>query len=1110
MGATIKRILMLTARISRVIGLRKAGRFSKWGRFAAVILLSVTIQRTGLAAENDRARQIGSRLADTLRHLAASAAESRAKAQPPAPALNPNEPGRLLANPGAGETQVHMRRVNGTVLQIRGRDLSGPAGGVAKAAVVQSREERAMHFLQANRTLLRLKDPAAELALTASRQDEIGHSHLRYAQTYQGLPMWPAGLTVHFDREGKVTTLDGAYVPTPALNAPAPKLSGGQAVDQAKAVVPFGPGTFHSEPELILYAPLNRAPRLAWKFELTVSIRDAWLFVVDAINGRILHRGERVLDGNIAGSGTDLGGTMRNLNVWQQGNAYYMADTTKLSYNPQFDPLLDPRGVITIADAEGAFLNDVLQSSVGTVTSDLPGQWAVPAAVSAAFHFSETYDYYFDRLGRNSLDGEGGNITAVVRVGNYNNASWHGNLRVMFFGDVQPYAGSLDVVGHELTHGVTETSAGLIYENQSGALNESFSDIFGEMVEARTLGRPDWLMGSGLNKPIRNMRDPSAMFSDFIGRGFPSKMSEFADLANTRDADNGGVHINSSIINHAFYLLAEGLDGAVGLRDAERIFFRALTQHLQAQSEFIDCRLGCVAAAEELFGTDSAQARKTAQAFDAVEIFAAPTTPEPTPVPVVSGPDSTLFVYYDIFSDDLTLGRREEAEGDGDIGSDLASDVNFARPAVTGDGSIALFVDPNFDLCGVDTADPDSRECLGFAGLVHSVAISPDGLLAAFVLRDPQSGEPDGKISLLNLANDSVKTFNLVAPSADGIEVDAVLYADSMTFSTDSRLLVYDAISQLKFGNGPIVKRWSIYSLDLVTEQTSVLVPPRAGVDTGNPALGRAGNRYLAYDAQDQATGVSSVMVLDIFTGESAAVGAVEEGFAYPSFLGDESAVIYSAPDPDALGGYSLLRQNLTPERLVKDGQPTLWLQDALLGVIYRRGDFQGTNAVPSVSLQVDMPLPTVPATVTLAATASDVDGTVAKVEFYSGSTKVGEATQTPYSFGWQNVPEGNYRLIARAIDNLGATGDSTPVTLTVGAPPVGNDLKLAVTRLPGKAVRLKLAGVPGNYIIEQSVDLRTWSDIYPVTIDASGVGAIDDSGGPANFPTLFYRVRRE
>src|SRR6185295_17174048 len=470
-------------------------------------------------------------------------------------------------------------------------------------------------------------------------------------------------------------------------------------------------------------------------------------------------------------------------------------------------------------------------------------------------------------------------------------------------------------------------------------------------------------------------------------------------LPDNDDGDYGGVHINAPIIGHAFYLLAQGLTGAIGLRSAESIFYRCLTKHLFAQSEFVDGRLGCIASAEELFGKDSTEARMTAQAFDTVEVFAAPTTPEPTPIPAVPGPDSTLFVYSNSQQSQYGLARREAAQGDKQNGTVLADGVSLSRPAVTGDGSIAMFVSPDFDLCAVNTADYDSRLCLGYPGLVHSVAISPDAKLAAFVLRD-KHGQPEGKITLLDLAANKASTNNLVAPIADGVAVDNVLHADSMTFTTDSTTLVYDAISQLKFGSGPTVQRWSIYSLHLDSGQTSILVPPKDGFDSGNPAVGRAGNRYITYDALRVATGASSIMVLDLFTGQAAEVATSPTGFANPAFLGDESGVIFTAADPDAfVTGLSLFKQDLTSDHLHKQGNPALWYQDANLGVIYRRGVFESTNALPTVTLQLSADQIPAQSSVTLTATATDANGSIDRVEFYNGSVKLAQAETAPYTF---------------------------------------------------------------------------------------------------------------
>lgn len=1075
--------------------------------YARAINESLRAKQAGVAVQQAPAQSkpsegeaavIGARIKEAVDGVARARV---ARQVPPAPPL-------AAQNAGGGKAEVRLRPGNKTVLQIKGAMLEEAAQGAFFANAGGRNEHTARQFLRRERALLRLQDPDGELKLLGQDKDELGH-RLRFRQEYRGIPVWPSGLRVHLDPQGNVNLVDGAYAPTPAEADLTPKITADEAVRRASKVLSRGENPEATVPELIIYAPLEGKSRLAWRFDLQRGLVESWRFVVDASNGRVLHRSNRIHDTGADGSGVDLTGATRSLKVWEQAGTYYLSDTSKQMFKPGFDPLQDPRGVITVSDARGKQVNELFDGAIFHITSSSANLWDIPAGVSAAFNFSQTYDYFMERHSRDSIDGRGGNVTAIVRVGNYANASWHGNLQLMLFGEVKPYAACLDVVGHELTHGITENSAGLIYENQSGALNEAFSDIFGEMVEARARGQNDWFMASELDAPIRNMKNPGSINIPGLGRPYPSKMSEFVVLPNTRDGDHGGVHINSSIINHAFYLLAEGLPAAIGRQSAERIFFRALTQHLQAQSQFIDCRLACIASAEAIFGAQSTEAKSTAAAFDAVEIFGAPPTQDPTPVPVVQGPDSTIFVYFDAILNTFNLGRRETAQGDNEFGSIFALDVRPTRPAVSGDGALALFVDSSFDLCIVATDDGNTRDCLGFAGLVHSVALSPDKRLVAFVLRNPDTQQPDGQINVVDVETGESKTYNLVAPSQDGIAIDAVIHADAMNFSTDSKSLVYDAVSEVRVGNAPAITRWSIYALNLATEQTSIVVPPIEGLNTGNPAFGRAGNRYLTFDAMNPANGNSGVVVLDLFTGEAGLVGTIENGAGFPVFTGDEKAVIYATRDENAVdSGFSLIRQELSTNRLAPSGDATLWCLDAPLGVTYRRGSFAGTNALPAVTLSSSVTNATAPATITLSAVATDADGTVAKVEFYSGVTRLGEATAAPYQFTWQNVPVGEYRLTARAIDNVNGAGDSGTILVQV-RPAETERSRMKAEWLANRVVRLTVEGVPGEYIIEQSQDLRAWSDIYPLTVGATGKATLDDSGGPQNLPTLFYRVRR-
>lgn len=182
----------------------------------------------------------------------------------------------------------------------------------------------------------------------------------------------------------------------------------------------------------------------------------------------------------------------------------------------------------------------------------------------------------------------------------------------------------------------------------------------------------------------------------------------------------------------------------------------------------------------------------------------------------------------------LALGRHESAQGDPPGGKPLVDYVLSKRPAVSGDGSFAIFVDSVNDLCGVETDDPSSLQCLGFDGMVHSVAVSPDSRYYAFVLRDPATGQADNRINVYDLIQDTNHTYVLQAPTGDGPAVDTVLFADSMVFTTDSKQLIYDALTVVKFAGEP-VERWSIYKLDLATQTITVLVPPFEEADIGNP-----------------------------------------------------------------------------------------------------------------------------------------------------------------------------------------------------------------------------------------------------------------------------------
>ena len=412
--------------------------------------------------------------------------------------------------------EVRMNPKTGTPRQIKGKGLQR-----ALQEITDSKErakQTGRQFLRKFKDTLRINDPDKDLQLYKTHKDDLDRTHLRYAQMHQGLRVWPPELIVHLDPDGDVDLMSSSCVQMPRKLILTPLVKADEAKKLAQEAIPNGLAGQVSKPDLMIYAPNNRMPRLAWKMAVDVSLVSKWIVIIDAVNGATLETITQVMDANVAGSGVDLFGTTRSLNVWQEGGTFFMVDTSKLMFDTTSNPPqpTSTRGGIIILDAQNqpptSDPNTLNVPLLNITTNNATSGW-LPDAVSAVYGFSETYDYYLNRHNRNSLDGLGGNITGVVRFAqNFQHAFYINEGDIVYFGDAQPYARALDVVAHELTHGVTSKTAGLVYMNQSGALNEAFSDIFGEMVEARTKGTPDWLKGGpDLGNTIQNYANPNSV-----------------------------------------------------------------------------------------------------------------------------------------------------------------------------------------------------------------------------------------------------------------------------------------------------------------------------------------------------------------------------------------------------------------------------------------------------------------------------------------------------------------------------------------------------------------------------------------------------------------------
>ncbi|OEV08580.1 M4 family metallopeptidase [Streptomyces nanshensis] len=255
------------------------------------------------------------------------------------------------------------------------------------------------------------------------------------------------------------------------------------------------------------------------------------------------------------------------------------------------------------------------------------------ASVNRAYAgLGATFELYLAAFGRYSIDGAGMPLDATVHYGrDYGNAFWDGERMVFGDGDGEVFRDftlPVDVIGHELTHGVTQHTANLAYFGQPGALNESVSDVFGSLIKQYGLGQTadaaDWLIGDGLfteaveGAALRSMKAPGTAYDDDV-LGKDPQPATMKDYVHT-GSDNGGVHINSGIPNHAFYRLATELGGHAWER-AGRIWYDTLTSGgLSPDADFAAFAGATVAAANERYGAGSEEEEAVTKAWSQVGV----------------------------------------------------------------------------------------------------------------------------------------------------------------------------------------------------------------------------------------------------------------------------------------------------------------------------------------------------------------------------------------------------------------------------------------------------------------------------------------------------------
>jgi Zn-dependent metalloprotease len=483
-----------------------------------------------------------------------------------------------------------------------------------------------------------------ELRLRQTRDDILVPDRIqeRADQYYRGVRVFGADVARQL-RSGATESVFGTIYE--GINVdPAPAID----EDRAREVLSsrLGRPIGDQIPVELVILPLDSGGyALTWRLRV-VARRDTRQYFIDARTGAtVLEYSDRKTQ-TAVGRATGVLGDSKKISVRSSSGQFQASDELR----PPVIQTYDMQGNPARTDD---FLIGRINLSANDLGADADNDWTDAPLGDAHIYSGYTYDYYFKRFGRKGLNNADIRIQNLVHpvrradlstyVNDYEdffiNAFYDGG-GVMLYGEGLPagvtlggqtwdyLAGAIDVVAHELSHGVTEYSANLIYRNESGALNEAFSDMMGTSVEfffqpsGSGLLQADYLMGEDVIRPggVRSMADPAAF-------GDPDHYSK----RYTGTGDNGGVHINSGIPNHAFYLSIEGGTnrtsglsvqgvGSANREQIERVFYRAFTQLMPANSTFSVARAATIQAARDLYGANSGAERAVTQAWTAVGV----------------------------------------------------------------------------------------------------------------------------------------------------------------------------------------------------------------------------------------------------------------------------------------------------------------------------------------------------------------------------------------------------------------------------------------------------------------------------------------------------------
>tara|TARA_B100000787_G_C16195425_1_gene300426 strand:+ start:170 stop:4123 length:3954 start_codon:yes stop_codon:yes gene_type:complete len=684
---------------------------------------------------------------------------------------------------------------------------------------------------------------------TNSREETI----VRVDRVYKDLPVWGRQLVVT-ERRGVVQSLTGKFIKI-SNDIDVKALLDNSEIDELVSGEFEKDGTSYVSVVSVargIYIQ-SRMPIYSYKVTVEASLGKKWNLYFSPNTKSLVAKIPLFYETSTPSTGTDLQNVTRSFNSYFQDNEYLM-------YDQAF-----PQG------AYAAVANyDESGSYPYIVSSNADSGWD-PAAVSAIYNSKQTYDYFLNTHNRSSFDGNGTKLINIVNAlddgGPMFNAYWNGTQMVYGVGadGSKNMAIALDVAGHEFSHGVVQFTANLVYQNQSGALNESFADFFGAMID-----REDWYMGEDIESPygqydyLRDMMNPSTT-------GQPGHMDNFMNLPNTDEGDHGGVHYNSGIQNRALYLLAEGMSNeglgvSIGKEKTENLAYQTLLK-LPSDAEFIDSANTMILEAANIYGQDSQEYLSTTDAWAKVGITTAEVVVSEGGISQFSletGDDVIVHLYprdgsmNDLWNEEYDIYVQTINQPfNGHIASLEVGPINDvpaagSQPAIYTDANNNLWViyignDSKARFSYVSNSYDDT---LVFSDLdqINSVASSADGDKFGIVLYS------SNLIYVYDFVKSEWTTITVEGPSYSTVETEnTVEYIDAINFDTSGEKIIFDyKVCEPIPGSSECSSLWSVGIFDLGTMTFEYpFSSSNTNIDIGYPRFANTRNDIITFDYQD-------------------------------------------------------------------------------------------------------------------------------------------------------------------------------------------------------------------------------------------------------------------